>query len=773
MNGRTRIRDLRLVPLAIGVWGAALVCVYLPDLAWWCAGGAALIGMLALGAMGRRSGRGGLLVVIALAMAAASMAAAFAGPERATAAALDGRVIEVIGTISSSSTTGSDGRAWFDAQTVAAGTPGEPEALSVPVRIGVERMPGLELGALIRVTGQTMAADAGERAALVVFGIKAEILTPAQGIFGIAAQVREDFVARAVRLPDPGAGLLPGLAVGDTRAVTAELNDAMLASGLSHLTAVSGANCILVGGSVFWIVSICGGGRMLRVVLALSALAAFVVLVTPEPSVIRASVMAGLALITMLCGRPGAGVGVLCLAVVGILISDPWLAATPGFALSAAATAALILLAPPLMRGLVRWMPQPLALALSVPLAAQLVCGPIIALFSEKQSLIGIPANMLAEPAAPIATVVGLLACLAAPLPFLADVLAASAWLPAAWIAMTATVSADVPGGVMMVVPGFGAAVLVALLSCAVGVVLSVDGLSHVRGVRTASIGVFVIAVALLGSRMLLTGPLASTTVPEQWAIAACDVGQGDALVVRSKQRVALIDTGMDAEPLQTCLRALSIDRIDLLVLTHFDADHVGAASALVGRVGTVLHGPAVDVDERRLLASLEQGGAQIVQGPAGMRGALGGARWEVLWPRKDSAAFPSGNDASLVLEFTGDGMPRSLFLGDLSAVPQRMLLAQLRGTYAVVKVAHHGSADQDPGLYAAVRPRVAIFSAGVDNDYGHPRAETLAITESVGALNVRTDENGRILIGMMDGELAVWTERSGDEGGGDVDDPG
>src|SRR5690606_31659358 len=145
----------------------------------------------------------------------------------------------------------------------------------------------------------------------------------------------------------------------------------------------------------------------LRVVLALIALAAFVVLVTPEPSVIRAGVMAGLAMLTLLCGRPSAGVGVLCLAAVAILIADPWLAATPGFALSAAATAALIVLAPPVSRGLARWMPVPLALAIGIPLAAQLACGPIIALFAEQQSIVGIPANLLAGPMAPIATVIG------------------------------------------------------------------------------------------------------------------------------------------------------------------------------------------------------------------------------------------------------------------------------------------------------------------------------------------------------------------------------
>ncbi|WP_235201355.1 hypothetical protein [Microbacterium sp. CH12i] len=234
MSG-TRVRDLRLVPLALTVWGVALLCVFLPVVSWWCVGagvaGAAVALALLLHRRGEAPGRGGLFVVVALAVAATAMTAGFATPQREAAAELDGRAVEVTAEVSSSSSTGSDGRVWFDAQTRVVGTPGSPQALVVPVRIGVERIPGLELGAIILVTGQAKVTDAGERAALVLFGVNAEIVTSAQGVFGVAAQVREEFVARAVTLPEPGAGLLPGLAVGDTRAVSEELNDAMLTSG--------------------------------------------------------------------------------------------------------------------------------------------------------------------------------------------------------------------------------------------------------------------------------------------------------------------------------------------------------------------------------------------------------------------------------------------------------------------------------------------------------------------------------------------------------------
>ncbi|WP_244093453.1 MULTISPECIES: ComEC/Rec2 family competence protein [unclassified Microbacterium] len=680
---------------------------------------------------------------------------------------------EVTGTVTSSASIGQDGRLWFDAQTMTIGTLGRPTMLSAPVRIGIEPRDGFELGARIRVVGEASATDAGERATLVVFASEAEVVEPAGGVFAAAAALKHAFVARSLRLPEPGAGLLPGLAVGDTRAVTPELNDDMRTSGLSHLTAVSGANCAIVVVALFWLTALCGGGRALRVVLSLAGLAGFVVLVTPEPSVIRAAVMAAIGMLTVLLGRPSAGAGMLSLCTVGILLADPWLATSPGFALSVAASGALILLAPPLARGLATVMPDTVALAIAVPLAAQLACGPIIALFAEQQSLIGVAANLLAAPAAPIATVIGLLACLAAPLPFLADLLTAASWLPAAWIATTATTTARLPNAQLLLPAGFGSAALVALVSVCVSVVLlrSADVPRRPATVRAmvflrrGAAAVLIIVSSLAGARILLDGPLATVASPEGWSVAACDVGQGDALIVRSGDGVALIDTGPAPEPLEACLRSLGVERIDLLVLTHFDLDHVGGTTAVVGRVDAVLHGPVTEDSERRLLAALLDGGARVDEAWAGQQGELGEATWRVLWPRRGSPVFPSGNDASVVMEFDGGGVPRSLFLGDLAAASQRMLMrAADLGGYDVVKVAHHGSADQDPGLYEALRARVALFSVGADNDYGHPRIETLDLLTATGAQDLRTDQQGRILLGVHGDELQVWTERAGEE---------
>ena len=167
-------------------------------------------------------------------------------------------------------------------------------------------------------------------------------------------ELRRAFLATATDLPDPGGGLLPGLAIGDTTAVGGELDAAMKASSLSHLTAVSGANCAVVVGIAWAVASAIGVRRGLRVAAALVTLTGFVVLVTPQASVLRAGVMAGVVLLALALGRPLRGLPVLCLAVLGLLVVDPWLARDYGFALSVLATAGLLVLAGPLAAALSR-----------------------------------------------------------------------------------------------------------------------------------------------------------------------------------------------------------------------------------------------------------------------------------------------------------------------------------------------------------------------------------------------------------------------------------
>lgn len=505
--------------------------------------------------------------------------------------------------------------------------------------------------------------------------------------------------------------------------------------------------------------------RWLRVAVSLAALAGFVVLVTPEPSVMRAAVMGGIVLLALGIGRPARGVPALSLAVVALLVIDPWLARSYGFALSALATAGLLLLAGPLANAFARWLPAPLALIVAVPLAAQLACQPVLLMLSPTLPLWGVPANLLAAPAAPLATVVGLVACLLAPwLPALAAGLATIAWLPAAWIAGVATFFASAPGA-RLPWPGgpVGIAALVTLSVLALMALLGRPG-TRLRRISTALalIGTLGYLGAVVGIRVVQL-----VSRPPDWQYAMCDVGQGDAMLMRSAGQVALVDTGADPELLTTCLDDLGVGAIDLLVLTHFDLDHVGGVDAVLGRVGTALVGPVGEPDDERLRDDLRASGARVVDTREGMSGALGELGWRALWP--PSRGVEPGNAASvamLVEPLPGcDACLSALLLGDLDEASQlRMRGAERVPIVDVLKVAHHGSGDFSEPLYGDASASVGLIGVGADNDYGHPTARALDALTASGTATFRTDTDGLVLVappGRPGDPPRVWTARS------------
>lgn len=742
--------DLRLVPVALGAWAAGIAAIMVPHSAWLIAAGCGCLAalMLAFALLGNRASMSVLVIALAAAGVVAGQVAVVA-PHRAAAAAvewLDGQLATVTSKVEPAT-----GGGWrFEATATLADSPAP-----IAVFMRDERPPGLDMGAVIRLTGKTAEPFAGQRAVTRVISAGApEVLAPPGGILSVAANLRHDLSAMASRFPGRGAELIPGLAVGDTTIVSEELDAQMTQSSLSHLTAVSGANCAIITGVAFWLAALCGARRGVRVMFAVVVLSGFIILVTPEPSVIRAGAMAAGAMLALLLGRARAGVPILALAVAVLLIADPWLATSIGFALSVAATGALLLLAGPLAKKLEVVMPAPLALAVAVPLAAQLACAPIIILIDPHISLIGTLANLIAAPAAPIATVIGLMACLLAMVPFVGLALAAIAWVPATWIATVADVATRVPSGRMAWPDGIGGAILLAVVTAAAIVALLSNETRWRLLAATTVAATIASGLGLVAVRTMI----APQAVPDGWAIAACDVGQGDAIVIRAGDQVALIDTGVEPAPLGQCLELLQVSHIDLLVLTHFDLDHVGGTEAVVGRVGTVLHGPVPDAMAQNRLDDLRADGAQAMLVQAGTTGQLGEARWEVLWP---SAGASPGNDASVVWEVSGGGVPRSLFLGDLSAEAQQGLLAtgSVRGPYDVVKVAHHGSADQEPRLYEETEAAVALIGVG-ENDYGHPRQEILDILAATGAAVFRTDIDAAITVSALDEGLAIWRQR-------------
>ena len=244
-----------------------------------------------------------------------------------------------------------------------------------------------------------------------------------------------------------------------------------------------------------------------------------------------------------------------------------------------------------------------------------------------------------------------------------------------------------------------------------------------------------------------------------------CDVGQGDATVLAAGDGTGVVvDAGPDPTLVDRCLRALGVTRIPLVVLTHFHADHV---AGLPGRTARTSGGRDRDDGFRRAAGP---GGVRAPAGggPAhpgdpgggGERRRTGVLDWQVLWPPPSRAPRPEGpNDASVTLLVRSAGLTL-LLLGDLEPPAQQALLRSPSGAglgaVDVLKVAHHGSAYQDPDLIRRVAPRLALISCGVDNPYGHPAPSTVAALRASGAEVLRTDEDGAVAVAGGGGRLLV-----------------
>ncbi len=284
-------------------------------------------------------------------------------------------------------------------------------------------------GQLVRTAGKLRPPEAGQQEAAILAAsmapgavaagdANADADSGAGPIWQVVAkELRGRYVAAARFLAADPRGLLPGMVTGDTSALDEGLNAAMKTVGMTHLTAVSGANCSLVLGALLVAARSLRLARLPAAALALAGLGMFVVLVGPDASVLRAALMGSIAIASLAGGRVGRGLSFLCLAVMGLLLIDPGLAASFGFLLSVLATLGIIVLGPRMMEWTPAVIPRWAAAAWAVPLSAQLLCGPVIVLLQPQFSTYSLLANMVA---APLVAPVTLLGTAAVPLVLLA-----------------------------------------------------------------------------------------------------------------------------------------------------------------------------------------------------------------------------------------------------------------------------------------------------------------------------------------------------------------
>jgi competence protein ComEC len=773
-RGRWQWLDLRLVPAASAVWG---VCLAAPFLAPW------LLALGAVGALGaaecarRRSTAGATMLLAVLAavaltcgVAAVRGAVREASPLRATADADDVVTVDLRLDGDPHLLTGSGRpRIVADATVTALHEEGRVRHLDAAVLLFApaegwrELLPGQPVRARVLAAPPRPGDDVV--AVLSARGPPDRVGEP-DAWQRMAGGLRDGLTDAAARTLDPRpAGLLPGLVVGDTRRMDPILVEDFRQAGLSHLTAVSGANVAIVIAAVLWPLRRRAVDRRVQAALAAVALVCFVVLARPEPSVLRAAAMGAVTLLALASGRPRVAVPALAAAVCVLLHVDPGLARDPGFALSVLATAAIVLLAPPWSRRLrQRGWPPLVADALAVSAAAGLATAPMVAALSGTVSLVSLPANLLAAPAVAPATVLGLLATVVGAVSTPAgDVLVRCAGWPTRWLVLIAERAAELPDAAPGWPAGVAGAALLAVLLAAAG-----WALWRFRRLRPLAVAALV-GLVLIGwpVRQVVRGwPLPDTVV------VACDVGQGDALVLPTGTpgEGVLVDAGPDVAAVDRCLGELGIERLPLVLLSHLDADHVGGlAGALDGRsVGTVATGALSPADDRvpAVEALIRRAGAERIQLAPGDRREAGAVVLEVLAPEPERAtAAAEANDLSLVVRATVRGV-RVLLTGDLGAEAESRLRTSgvdLRAD--VLKVPHHGSADADPGFLQASGARAALISVGADNTYGHPARSLLETLARAGMRVHRTDQQGDIAVVGSAEEWGVATRGRGASG--------
>jgi competence protein ComEC len=535
------------------------------------------------------------------------------------------------------------------------------------------------------------------------------------------------------------AGVLAALTVGDQAAIEREDWELFRTTGIAHLVSISGVHVTMFA----WLAGLLVAGvwrrspaLMLRLPapvagrwLGLLAATGYALLAGWGVPAQRTVLMLAVTVLLRSAGWRWPWALVLLAAAVGVTVADPWSLLQPGFWLSFSAVALLTASEPaagrdrpvPGWRGL-------LAGHLRAQLVATLGLAPLSLVFFQQFSGVGFLANLVAIPLVTLLiTPLALLGMLAPPLWLLAAGLVQAMVVGLGWLAQVPLATWTVPAAPAWLV---ATGVLGALLA-----------------VLPAPIAWRWLALPLV---LPLLWPAVPRPAPGHFSALVADVGQGTAVLLRTREHLLVYDAGpqysreSDAgqRVLLPLLRARGERRIDLLMLSHRDTDHVGGAARLLDALP--VRGLSTSLADAHPLRQL---GIPHQACRAGQRWTWDGVRFAVLHPGDDDVAFAARPNAVSCVLRVEDAAGHSLLLaGDIEAAQEAALLQRDAAALAssVLLVPHHGSrTSSTAGFLDAVRPQVAVVQAGYRNRFGHPAAEVLVRHTERGITVVRTDGCG------------------------------
>ncbi len=575
--------------------------------------------------------------------------------------------------------------------------------------------PRLAAGETVIVTGRL--TSAGGRMVGRTFqgrlrARKVESVPGAEGPLTVTANLLRDRVSDGLASWEshPGAALVSGFLIGDTRQLSDVDYDVLRRAGLTHFVAVSGSNVALFLGLWWLVIGPLGGGPRRRAIFGLVGLAVFVVVTRWEPSVLRAAVMAGIFLASRAAGLPLSGWSALGVSVFGLLVWSAEMAGSVGFQLSVAATLGVMAST----RAFPRIRPAFLGSAVSVTMGAQLAVAPLLLYHFGSVPVLSPIANVVAAPLVAAATATGGV-----------GVLVGAEWITRLAVGLASVVLAIAHAAADWPQVGW----------VGFGVMMTGLWVLRYRAFRPAAVVALALFVIInIGHGGRPAGP----------AVVFLDVGQGDAILVfGSGGEVILLDGGPDPPELMAGLRRYDVDRIDLLILSHPHADHLAGFLGVIDRleVGSFWHsgspesGPQFDQLERALLAK----GVPISVPPAHGRFGLGDIQIETFGPLR---RYDNLNDQSIVIRLTLAGTS-ILLAGDAEALAQHEL-GEIPAD--ILKVPHHGSATNDPDWLLASHATTAVIMVG-ENSFGHPDPLVLQTLVGAGLKVWRTDLDGDVVI--------------------------
>jgi len=576
------------------------------------------------------------------------------------------------------------------------------------------------------------------------------------------------------------AAIVTAVLIGDRTGLPDDIRLRLQDAGTYHVIAISGGNIAILAGLIFGVLLLCGVSGRPAAGITLLLLVAYAQVVSAGASVWRATLMAILYLGARLLDHRSPPWHALAAAAAIVICARPLDVRDAGFILTFGATAALLEAArrvAPVLNGMERpnrrvvgW----LLASLAASLAAEIALLPVSAWTFSRVTSAGLVLNLVAVPLMALVQIGGIVVSCMAGVEIVAR--------PAGWIAYAGAaalvgsarlvdvapwLTARVPPPSLVIVATYYAGLAVAL--CA-----SSGGRRGARLLRASGI-----TTVLVSSIAIVTGQpagwLNDAAAPGGLRVTMFDVGQGDATLVELPDRSRLlVDAGgtpfgastfdVGSRVLAPALWARGLRRIDTLLITHGDPDHIGGASSVIDAFAPKALWEGVPVAPHRplqeVLRKAQTAGVDVERRQAGDGWHAGTARVRVLHPPlPDWERRRVRNDDSVVLEIV-HGDVAVLLLGDVGAEVERSILSHLTpASHRILKVGHHGSrTSTSQELLDHWRPQIALISCGRGNSFGHPAPEVLRRLESIGARIYRTDLDGQVTIDTDGSQVTVRT---------------